>query len=544
VVRELLEIERKYEAGPTATVPDLQSLAGVGAIGAPHRFELGATYYDTADLRLFHAGVTLRRRSGGHDPGWHLKLPAQGDGRRELSWPLSLASVAAGPPGEVLDAVLGLVRLREVVPIATIDTIRTAYELFEADGAVLAEVADDEVVGTCIDSSRDRSSTPVVTTWREVEVEVVADLSARAAHPAVASLLLDSADTVLASAGIHRSALSSKLARVLGAESDPDPPVAIVPSTQPGRKASRTPRRVAQQGTGVTAGEVVLAYLRGQVAVLLHADLGVRTGDVEGVHDFRVTCRRLRSAMASYRSVLKGSQTIDVRAELQWIAGELSAARDQQVAIDHLRGLVLALPPDLVIGPVLERLGTSARHSHEVPQVPDVLRQHRYFALLDSLEAILECPPLTKRASRAANRILSVDVASGFARLQHRVEFAKLQTGVQRDQALHDVRKAAKRVRAAAEVAVPVAGTGKAKGLSAGGDPVAVEGLAKQVQDLLGARQDTLVTRRECQRLGSLADAVGESSWTYGVLYEREVQRAEEAEQDFWQAWRATAPNA
>ena len=538
MVHEVLEIERKYEVGSDVTVPDLQGLAGVAASGQPCRYELRAIYYDTADLRLFHAGVTLRRRSGGHDPGWHLKLPAQGDARRELSWPLSLASVAAGPPAEILDSVLGLVRLREVAPIATIDTVRTAYELLEADGAVIAEVADDDVVGTCIYSAADPGSAPVVTTWREVEVEVVADLSARAAHPAVASLLLDSADALLGAVGIHRSALSSKLARVLGVESDADLPVATVRSTKVVRKA----RRVAQQGTGATAGEVVLTYLQGQVAVLLHADIGVRTGDAEGVHDFRVACRRLRSAMASYRSVLKGSQTNDVRAELQWIAGELSAARDQQVAIDHLRALVLAQAPELVIGPVVERLDDSAWHSNEVHLVPDVLRQHRYFALLDSLEALLEHPPVTKSASRSARRILAKDVAHGFDRLQHRVEFAQAQTGVQRDQALHDVRKAAKRVRSAAEVAVPAAGARKVKGLPVGRDPVAVESLARQVQDLLGARQDTLVTRRECQRLGALADAAGESSWTYGMLYQREEQRAIAAEQKFWQVWNAAVP--
>ena len=36
---------------------------------------LEAVYYDTPNLRLLAEGVTLRRRTGGEDAGWHLKLP-------------------------------------------------------------------------------------------------------------------------------------------------------------------------------------------------------------------------------------------------------------------------------------------------------------------------------------------------------------------------------------------------------------------------------------------------------------------------------------
>jgi hypothetical protein len=35
---------------------------------------LEAVYYDAPDLRQLFEGVTLRRRTGGEDAGWHLKL--------------------------------------------------------------------------------------------------------------------------------------------------------------------------------------------------------------------------------------------------------------------------------------------------------------------------------------------------------------------------------------------------------------------------------------------------------------------------------------
>jgi hypothetical protein len=45
-------------------------------------------YFDTADLRLAEAGATLRRRVGGLDDGWHLKLAVTPGVRTELQRPL------------------------------------------------------------------------------------------------------------------------------------------------------------------------------------------------------------------------------------------------------------------------------------------------------------------------------------------------------------------------------------------------------------------------------------------------------------------------
>src|SRR4051794_30562988 len=79
------ETERKYEA--PAELPDPGQLFGLG-VGSQDEVELDATYFDTTDLRLARAGVTLRRRVGGEDTGWHLKLPIDADSRHELQLPL------------------------------------------------------------------------------------------------------------------------------------------------------------------------------------------------------------------------------------------------------------------------------------------------------------------------------------------------------------------------------------------------------------------------------------------------------------------------
>ena len=47
-------------------------------------FRLDNTYYDTPSAHLAQFGVTLRRREGGPDAGWHLKVPA-GVARNEIT---------------------------------------------------------------------------------------------------------------------------------------------------------------------------------------------------------------------------------------------------------------------------------------------------------------------------------------------------------------------------------------------------------------------------------------------------------------------------
>ncbi len=88
------EIERKYDpgAGGAAVLDAVKAMtgtAGVAAVSQQPEQLLDAVYYDTADLRLIRAGVTLRRRSGGEDAGWHLKLPAGADTRDEIRLPLT-----------------------------------------------------------------------------------------------------------------------------------------------------------------------------------------------------------------------------------------------------------------------------------------------------------------------------------------------------------------------------------------------------------------------------------------------------------------------
>jgi len=197
-----LEIERKYDAGPEFVLPDLRAVPGCSAVSEPELYRLSATYFDTDDLRLMAAKVTLRRRTGGSDEGWHLKLPVRPGTRREVHLPLSDGPVPAPLASQVAEFTGG----RSLRPIAVLDTDRTVRRLTGSPGPagspgeVLAEVADDAVTAR-------RLSPPRTLRWREIEVELVSG------QPG----LLDAAGRLLVEAGARPSGSASKLGRLLAA---------------------------------------------------------------------------------------------------------------------------------------------------------------------------------------------------------------------------------------------------------------------------------------------------------------------------------------
>ena len=62
------ETEAKYDAPAGAALPRLDELPQVAGTSRPDEEQLEAEYYDTDDLRLIRAGITLRRRYPPRDP--------------------------------------------------------------------------------------------------------------------------------------------------------------------------------------------------------------------------------------------------------------------------------------------------------------------------------------------------------------------------------------------------------------------------------------------------------------------------------------------
>lgn len=200
-----LETEQKYDADADFVLPVLGRLPGLKGLRVMDlkAYYLSATYYDTEGLDLIQHQITLRRRVGGSDEGWHLKLPVRKDTRQELQAPLDegdTGSVPARFAAQVEDITAGQ-RLR---PIAILDTERTVVTVAGPAGDALVEVADDRVTATRFG---EKESEPM--TWREIEVEAMSP------EPEAAGLL-ETVGQALREAGARPSASRSKLARVLG----------------------------------------------------------------------------------------------------------------------------------------------------------------------------------------------------------------------------------------------------------------------------------------------------------------------------------------
>jgi len=215
-----IETERKYDAAAGFVLPDLAGVGGVAAVTGPRTYRLRAVYFDTPDFRLLAAKITLRRRTGGADAGWHLKLPAGADSRREVHAPLGRSTRTV--PARLAELVSRWSGGQPLDPIARLATTRRVRWLNGQDGQVLAEVADDLVIGSLPGPGPGRPSGAgtaagpgpewrEASRWREVEVELGTGPRA----------LLDSVGERLLRAGAARSAAASKLSRLLGSAAGP-----------------------------------------------------------------------------------------------------------------------------------------------------------------------------------------------------------------------------------------------------------------------------------------------------------------------------------
>ncbi|MFE5242567.1 MULTISPECIES: CYTH and CHAD domain-containing protein [unclassified Streptomyces] len=492
------EVERKYEATPETRLPDLTRAAGVSAVVHRGVTELDAVYYDTEDLRLAAASLTLRRRTGGEDAGWHLKVPVSADVRDEIRAPLSDAL-----PSGLTALLRSRVRNTPVVPVVRILSARDVHHLLDEHGGLLAELSVDEVLAERLTEEGHGTTSA----WTELEVELADD-----GDPA----LLDAVERRLRKAGVRPSAAPSKLARALE-------------ETAPGKH--RKPRGTASPRS---AGDHVLAYVRAQAEAVVELDPAVRRDLPDSVHSMRVATRRLRSALRTYRSVLDRTVTDPLREELKWLAGELGVDRDQEVLDERLRSRVAGLPGTLVLGPVAARLKLTfvARRGGARRQVAAVLDGDRYLALLDSLDALLADPPLRPAASRAPGDTLPRAVLKEYDRLATRMAGALEQPpGEERDVAMHEARKAAKRVRYAAEAAKPALGKPAKK----------FARRMKSVQTVLGDHQDSVVARDALRTLAVQAHGAGESAFTWGLLYGREEAAAAARERELPGTWARAA---
>lgn len=463
------EVERKFDVVETTVSPSFDGLAVVSRVQHAPTQTLEAVYFDTPDHDLAARKITLRRRTGGADAGWHVKLPAGPDARTEVRAPL-----ADSVPEEVRDVVAAIVRDRPLAAVARITTARTVSLLFGADDAPVAEFCDDQVTAAALRPDSEPLS------WREWELELVEGSSAATTD---SPDVLDRLSNRLIDAGAVPAGHGSKLARVL-ATSDPGTP-AVAPS-DPVRRA-----------------------VAANVEELVAWDRAVRADVHDSVHQMRVTTRKIRSLLADESFGLADDAWI--LDELKLLAGILGVARDAEVLAEKYAKALDGLSPELVRGSVRERLvdGAKQRYANGWRRSLIAMRSERYFRLLDALDELVAAPSATTEKSGEESAASSV--AAAYKRVHKAAKRAE-QDGT--DESLHRIRKRAKRLRYTA---------------SATGDSAVAE-KAKSIQSLLGDHQDSVVSRTHLLEQADAARAAGEDTFTYGLLYQQEVEVALAAE--------------
>jgi CHAD domain-containing protein len=516
---EDVEVEKKYDVGGEAEVPDLAGLPGVARVGEPRADALQAVYFDTERHALAARGITLRRRTGGADAGWHLKLPPEvsheagsasaPQRRRELHAPLGQPDVV---PDSLLAHVLVYLRGDDPLPAVRLETRRTTYALYADDGVHLADLADDRVTARVLGSTVPADEGANTQQWREWELELV--------HGSPD--LFPAAGEVLASAGARPAGHASKLAKALQGSEDVAAGTGGAGTGGP-RPAPEPPRKKGP------VSDLLVAYLDAQISEILANDPGVRLEQPETVHDLRSATRRARSALAAYRRLYSAATVRRLRDELKWLGGMLGAPRDAEVMLDRLRVQAAELPPGPASKAAADRLEEELGNTLDTAyrKLQKALLSERYFRLLDDLEAFRDHPPTRPAGQATARKAAGKLVGKAAKRLQRAARTAKrARRGTQHETALHQVRKDAKRLRHVAESVVPVHGKRAGK----------IAKAAHRQQKILGDFQDSVVARGVLARLAAAPDLNEEVASAFVTLETRQVQLAAEAEAAYWKA--------
>ena len=495
-----LEVERKFDVGESTVSPSFEGIAAVARVEKAPVQSLDAMYFDTAAHDLARNKITLRRRTGGTDAGWHLKLPSGPDARTEVRAPLD-ASDESTVPSQLLDVVLAIVRDRPLEPVARITTQRENQVLYGVDGAALAEFSNDHVTAWSAGAPEDSDSGPAEQQWREWELELTAD------NGTANTELLNRLSNRLLDAGAAPAGHGSKLARVLG----------------------ETPQ---SNGTRPPADPLHRAVAE-QIDQLLVWDRAVRADAPDAVHQMRVTTRKLRSLLRDAQDSFRSTDSEWVQAELRELAAVLGVARDAEVLGERYQRQLDLLAPELVRGRIRERLvkGAHRRYQTGLRRSLIAMRSQRYLRLLDTLDSLVaevavpvageEPAPVTidtayKKVRKAAKAAAEAEQAD-----------APTEEGGEHDgdEALHRIRKRAKRLRYTAA--------------ATGADKVAEQ--AKVIQTLLGDHQDSVVSREHLIKQTDAAHVAGEDTFTYGLLFQREADLAESSHQQLDAALRKLA---
>jgi CHAD domain-containing protein len=571
VAMQQLEQEVKLDIGADWSLPDLSGvLPGVRAHPMPD-LALETTYFDTDDFRLARRHVALRfrreteavprsRRGGTSPPAqgrtseeWTVKLPSTSDGallsRTELTWVVPTgrpaatagrkATAASGHPApsrggvqaparpprtvhpEAASFVHAMALGRPLVVVAHLVTTRQRTELRTSDGRRLAEIDHDTVNGKAFATKqRHLGADHGDVRFSEVEVELAEGSSLE---------ILEAVVEKLQESGARTTSGGSKLGTVLQL---PAPP-----------KAPRKPRQ------GLVMADLLGQQARSCLGTLLDHDPAIRLGDPdpEHIHRTRVATRRLRTVLRGFEPVVAGTVGDDPPAwfaglseDLKWFGGVLGAARDSDVRLVSLEKDCASLPSADAAGGATLLDAAREQQATNHAELLEAMAKGRYLQLLRALEAL--SPQHGSPASKVPAQFwaaLSQPAATEMPSLAKRqwqvtLKAVSLLGNQPTDEALHQVRIRAKRLRYLAEVAAPVVRHPEDRRAASG-----TVRAATALQDVLGELHDAVVSEQWLRNAASRrpARAKAEALVATGVAAGQLIAAARERQRAGRLAW-------
>ncbi|MEP6816612.1 MAG: CHAD domain-containing protein [Marmoricola sp.] len=273
---------------------------------------------------------------------------------------------------------------------------------------------------------------------------------------------------------------------------------------------------------GHGACRTVHAHLVELADTLTVCDSRIRRREPRGVHTMRVTLRRLRTVLATFAPLVTRDSVASLRQDLKWLAEELGSARDHDVIYARLKVLATAEDERSLVA----RIEAETRATGSVG-INSALDSDRYSELRRKLTSLATDSGWTTGAEPPV-ALLRTGVRRDWKRVRRRVEDAgSLPRGAERNTALHEVRKAAKRLRYSAETLVPA--YSKEAGRFAR--------RAKRLQTRLGELQDSLVTQTLLREMAVVPGRSADELYILGGLGAQERLLCVQAEGRSEIAW-------
>ena len=397
------------------------------------RKHLKSTYYDTPERTLYRNGLTLRVRQNGARFVQTVKAEFRDDPLRRGEWEASVSSMA---PDLALAMPFIPAKLRADLessrfePVFTTDIRRHQRMLDLPSGTI--EVAFDQGI-----IKAGERSMPV----SEIELELKSGSTS-----AIHELALR-----LCEHGPVRPSIRTKSARGFDLAAD-TPPVA------------RRPAKLRLDPT-IALDDAFAAILRSCLRHLLESIPAAEDGrDPDGIHQLRVSLRRLRAALDLMRSVGSLSRLESLRADARWFAHNLSAAREWDIFETQTLPIIAKGCPTIA---GFEALGEVAqkRRSAAYNKVRMLLTDRRCAAFIIALGGWIEARgwrsdvapenlgQLAEPTTNFAHRMLSAQHAKVLKRGKH----FKSQAAEER----HRLRLAVKKLRYVVEFLLPLYDLGK-----------------------------------------------------------------------------------